>query len=383
MDSPDLQHSPDKGNDLQKAHSRSCGKKTKQLNPFRARKHPVMVYNPAVEEAARKDATQSKITVFDYKNGTCLEKVFGTVEEVYRFRDKDSVSWINIDGIRRKEVRAICDYFQVHQLTSEDIVSQGQRAKMDETGEVIFCLLPMLYFNAEDAMAEREQVSLLLMKNVVLSFQEDPSRDAFNTVRDKLRSDHSRLRAGGADALYNALLDAIVDQYFVVMEALGEKIEEVEDLIMKAPNNKTLVHVNHFRREVSLLRRTINPVRDLISGVLKTESSLIQKKTKTYFKDIYDHILQANETADNYRDLIVNLQDLYLNQVNLRMNEIMKVLAVVTALFAPLTLITGIYGMNFTHMPELHTRYGYFITLGVMFSLFGGMLYFFKKRGWF
>lgn len=342
-----------------------------------------MIYNPVTGESARKDADKTRITVFNYRNGSCEEKVFDKVEDVYHFRDEDTVTWINIDGIRRKEVRDLCNYFHVHMLTIEDILSIGQRAKMDEMNDMIFCLLPMLYFNSQDNIIEREQISILLMKNVVLSFQDDLTRDPFEGVRDKLRSEQSRLRAAGADALYSALLDAIVDQYFVVMESLGEKMEDVEEFIIRSPDNETPMRINHYRREVGTLRRAISPVADLLNGILKTENALIQKKTKSYFKDIHDHILQANETMENYRELIVILQDLYLNQVNLRMNVIMKVLAVVTALFAPLYLITGIYGMNFDNMPALHTRYGYFVTLGVMFVLFAGMLIFFRKRGWF
>lgn len=347
------------------------------------RRNAAVRYNPATGEQDRQDAAKSIITVFDYNSNGCTEKTYHSVEEVLPFRDTDSISWINIDGLIRQEVHALADHFQIHQLTVEDILSQGQRAKMDEFGDMIFCLLPMLVYQANEDTIEREQVSLVLTKHAVLSFQESADWDAFNPVREKLQTIHSRLRNSGIDALYNALLDAIIDQYFVAMESLAVKIEQIEELIMKSPSKRSLVSVNYLRREVSALRRAIMPVRELINGILKTESALIQKKTKNYFKDIYDHIIQANETADSYRDLIVNLQDLYLNQMNLRMNEVMKLLAVVTALFAPLTLITGIYGMNFVHMPELHTRYGYFVVLGVMFVLVIVMLNIFKKRGWF
>jgi len=360
------------------------GKLTWGMNPFHTRpKRPVMPYNPLRGDAGREDAARSRITVFDYKTDSLAEEIFESVEDVFRFRDRDSVSWINIDGLRKQEVRGLCEHFQVHPLTVDDILSQGQRAKTDEFGDYLFCLLPMLHFNEQYGSVDMEQVSILLMKNVVLSFQDEITWDAFDPVREKLRTERSRLRISGADALFNALLDAIVDQYFVAMEAVGVKIEYVEELIVKTPNRRTMVQVNFLRREVSGLRRRIAPVRELIGGIMKTESPLIQKKTKNYFKDIYDHIVQANDTSEGYRELIVNLQDLYLNQMNLRMNEIMKVLAVVTALFAPLTLITGIYGMNFDHMPELHTRYGYYVVLGVMFLLFCGMLLFFRKKHWF
>lgn len=352
-------------------------------NILRPQRKRVMDYNPASSSSARREPESSQITIFSYKGETCTVESVPAIEGIFPFRDMEEVSWINIDGLRREEVRKVCEYMGVHQLTIDDILSVGQRAKTDDFENIIFSLIPMLYFNPEFNMVEREQVSLLLFNNMVISFQEDPGRDAFNMIRDKLRSGNSRLRAAGPDALYSALLDAIVDQYFEVMEKLGIKIEGLEDLVIKEPNNRTLVRINHYRREISLLRRTISPVKDLIYGILKSESPLIQKKTKNYVKDIYDHIIQANETADNYRDLNINLQDLYVNQVNLKMNEIMKVLTVITALFVPLTLISGIYGMNFDNMPELHTRYGYYVTLGVMLLIFLSMLYFFKKRKWF
>lgn len=360
------------------------GRAARMMNSLHLKtRSPVMPYNPVRGDAGRQDAADSRITVFDYKADTFTEKTFSAIEDVLHFRDEGSVSWINIDGLRKKDIRTLCAHFQVHQLTVDDILSEGQRAKTDEIGDYIFCLLPMLHYNELQGSLETEQVSMLLMKNAVLSFQDEITWDAFDPVREKLRSEHSRLRTAGADSLLNALLDAIVDQYFVAMEGVGIKIEHVEELIVRSPNNRTMVQVNFLRREVSALRRRISPVRELIVGIMKTESPLIQKKTMNYFKDIYDHIIQAIETSEGYRELIVNLQDLYLNQMNLRMNEIMKVLAVVTALFAPLTLITGIYGMNFANMPELHTHYGYFVVLAVMMLLFSGMLLFFKKKRWF
>lgn len=353
------------------------------LKFLRSRSGNIISYNPAAGDLARKDAEKSQITLFSYTSSAYNEKSCSSLEDLIASAAEQAVNWINIDGIIRKQVLALGRQYHIHQLTLDDILSVGQRAKTDELDDVIYCLLPMLYFNTEFNTVESEQVSILLFKNMVLSFQEDLQRDPFNPVREKLRQDSSRLRTSGADALFNALLDAIVDQYFTVIEKIGVGIEDLEEWVIRLPDKRTLVKINHFRRETAYLRRAISPVKELVYGVVRSESALIQKKTKSYFKDIYDHIIQANETADNYRDLIMNLQDLYVNQVSLKMNEIMKVLAVVTALFAPLTLIAGIYGMNFANMPELHTRYGYFITLAVMLILFCGMLFFFKKRKWF
>lgn len=355
----------------------------KPIHFFGAQQKDIIAYNPAAGEESRKDAAKSRITVISYSADQCHETNFSQVDEWTGNQNDEGITWINVDGIIKKQVIALGEHYGVHQLTIDDILSVGQRAKMDDLDEMIFCLLPMLYFNVEFDTVESEQISILLFKNTVISFQDELEPDPFSQIREKLRTDNSRLRVSGADALYNALLDTIVDRYFMVIEKIGIRIEDLEELIIHTPDKRTLVKINHFRREASYLRRAINPVKELIYGMTRTETSLVQKKTKSYFKDIYDHIIQANETADNYRDLVMNLQDLYVNQVSLKMNEVMKVLAVVTALFAPLTLLAGIYGMNFDNMPELHTRYGYFITLAAMLLIFLGMLLFFKKRKWF
>lgn len=342
-----------------------------------------MPYNPVTGQATRKEPDSSKITVFEYTASSCEERILQDVQETRHYCSSPSTSWINIDGIRRNDVTAICEYYAIDNLIKEDILSVGQRAKTDEIGDIVSCLLPMLYFNKAFCTVEQEQVNLILGKNFVLSFQEDPTRDEFGPVRERLRTTGSKLRSGGADGLFYALLDIIVDNYFIVMEKLGEHIEDLEDVVPRQPNTKTLARINMMRKEVTTLRRAISPVRELVNDLLKSESPLIQKKTGKYFKDVYDHIVQANDTVESYRDMVLNLQDLYLNNMNLKMNEVMKVLAVVTTLMAPMTVIAGIYGMNFDNMPELHTRYGYFITLGVMAVIFCIMIYVFKKRKWF
>ncbi|WP_344973746.1 magnesium/cobalt transporter CorA [Compostibacter hankyongensis] len=352
-----------------------------QLNPLHPRKRPVMPYNPVTGSTQRKEAEKVHLRVFNYTPSGCSETVLQDVSEVVPFTEKASVSWVCVNGIRRKEVEALCARYNVDPLIKDDILSMGQRAKMDEIGDILYCLLPAIYFrnNAVDI----EQVSLVLGRNFLLSFGEQAPQDLFESLRERLRQDNTRLRSAGADYLLYSLLDTIVDNYFLAMEKLGEVIEDMEDLIPRRPTNRILVQVNRMRKEVTMIRRAMSPVRELVNGVLKSESPLIQKKTGKYFKDVYDHIIQANDTVESYRDMVMNLQDQYLNNMNLRMNEVMKVLAVVTTLMAPMTVIAGIYGMNFDHMPELHTRYGYFITLGVMGFILMVMIWIFKRRGWF
>ncbi|RBL93486.1 magnesium/cobalt transporter CorA [Chitinophaga flava] len=353
------------------------------LNPFKVKKQRIMNFNPATGVSSRKPSECSKVTVFDYNGSECTEKVLSSLEETFVYRDKPTFTWINIDGLRKEDVHTICAHFIIHPLIEEDILSIGQRAKMDEIGERLFCLLPMMYFNKETSTIDQEQVSIVMGKNFVISFQEDPTRDVFDPVRDKLRIPGSRIRNGTMDFLCYSLLDVIVDNYFQVLDKLGERIELMEDVVQHEPNTRTLARINFLRRQVFLFKRGIAPVRELVNGYLKSECDLLEDNVTKYYKDVYDHIIQCNDLADNYRDMILNVQDLYHSQLNLKMNEIMKVLAVVTTLLTPLTLIAGIYGMNFHNMPELESRNGYFYTLGGMGLLLILMIFIFRKRGWF
>ena len=331
----------------------------------------------------REEAAGSNIQVFDYTVQKLEEKTLDTITACYPLRDNNNLSWINIGGIRKKDVEAICNYFNIHVLIQEDILSVGQRPKMDEIDPILYCLLNMLYFNETTGAVEAEQISIVLGKDFVISFQEDSKRDVFNPIREKLRIATSKLRQGKADYLCYALLDMIVDHYYVVMEQLGERIEMLEEKIIRSSNTRALAEINNPRKELIVLKRNVSPVRELINGFIRSESDLLEEKTTKYFKDIYDHIVQANELAENYRDMMMNLQDLYLSNVNLRMNEVMKVMAVVTCLLAPATVIGGIFGMNFDRLPYIHDRNGFFIAVGLMLAIPVWMIYFFRKRGWF
>ena len=292
------------------------------------------------------------------------------------------VSWLNIDGLRKTDIENICNHFGIHPLIAEDILSIGQRPKMDELNGLLFCLLNMLYFNEEGNCVESEQVSIV-GENFVISFQEDAAKDVFNPLREKIKVAGSKIRQSGADYLFYSLIDMIVDNYFLVMEKLGERIETLEEDIIRRADTRTLSKINMLRKEMIVLKRSISPVREVINGILRSESNLVDDKTEKYFKDVYDHIMQANELAENYRDMMITLQDLYLNNVNLKMNEVMKVMAVVTCLLAPATVIGGIFGMNFTRIPWLHNDYGFFIAVGLMLIIPVWMIFVFKKKGWF
>lgn len=355
------------------------------LNPFKVRKQRLMNYNPVTGPLTRKQDICEKITIFNYNSTEFQEDTVSgdDIEVIFTHIDIQNTVWINVDGINKETVHKICTRLNIHFLLEDDIMSVGQRAKMDEIGEHLFCLLPMMYFNNEICAIEQEQVSIVLGKNFVISFQEDPDRDLFNHIRDKLRINNSRIRSAGADYLCYSMLDVIVDSYYSIIEKLGERIELMEDVVQHQANTRTQARINLLRRELLVFKRAVVPVRELVNGFFKSDSTLLEERTMKYFKDVYDHIIQANDLAENYRDMIMTVQDLYHSQINLKMNEIMKVLAVVTTLMAPLTFIAGIYGMNFKNMPELDTRYGYYYTLGFMFIMLGAMVLFFKKKKWF
>lgn len=353
------------------------------FNPLELlRTKKVLKVNPTVTPV-RTEPDSIKIFVYDYDGDTIEEKELSTVPACYNYIDSKKVTWINVDGLRKNDVEAICNHYGIHYLIMEDILSMGQRPKMDEIEGLLFCLLNMLYFNAKDATVEIEQISIVLGKNFVISFQEDEKRDVFNPLREKLKISSTKVRQNSADFLFYSLLDMIVDNYYVVMEKLGDKIEELEEDILRNANKKSLAKINMLRKEMIILKRNVGPVRDIVNGILRSESELIQERTEKYFKDIYDHIVQANDLAENYRDMMMNLHDLYLSNVNLKMNEVMKVMTVVTCLLAPATVIGGIFGMNFEIIPLLHNKWGFFISVGLMLFIPIVMIRVFRRRGWF
>lgn len=352
------------------------------LNPFERVSKKILRVNPTIE-SSRKEPKDSSITIYEYNEETLEIKRTHSIDDCQPSDNPDKVFWINIDGLRKVDVEKISAAFQIHPLITEDILSIGQRPKVDELGNIFFTLLNMLYYNEETTAIEAEQVSLVLGKNFVISFQEDPHRDLFNPVREKLKLKGSKIRNSRADYLFYSLIDMIVDNYFVIMDKLGEKIEALEEEIIQGARTLTLAKISYLRKEMIFLKRSTSPVREVIGSILRSENELINEQTEKYFKDVYDHIVQANELSENYRDMMLNLHDLYLSEVNLRMNEVMKVMAIVTCLLAPATVIGGIFGMNFNRMPWLHNQYGFLIAVGAMLLIPLWMIWMFKKRGWF
>ncbi len=340
------------------------------------------MYNP-ISAPRREDATQVKICVYEYDGRDINIHELKTVEDTFRFKDQSCVSWINIDGIRKDDVAKICRHFGIHPLIEEDILSVGQRPKMDEVDDIMYCLLNMLYFNDKTARVEQEQISIILGKGFVLTFQDDIERDVFDQIRDRLKMNNSKIRNTQADYLAYSLIDMIVDHYFLVMDKLSDRLEAVEDEIFHRAGADSLSYTNRLRKEIMVLRRNILPVRDMVSSIIRSDSDLLNAKVLRYFKDVQDHITQAADMVENYRDMMMNMQDLYLNKANIKMNEVMKLLAIVTCLMAPATVIGGIFGMNFDRIPYLHNQYGFWIAVGLMLLIPIYMIRAFKKRGWF
>ena len=353
------------------------------LNLFGTRRtREILNQNPTIIPL-REDSKEIRITVYDYNASSIEIYEPKTVKDCYRFLDSQTITWINVDGIRKADVELLCNHFNVHPLIQEDILSINQRPKMDDIDNVLFCLLNMLYYNSQKQTVEQEQISIVLGKNFVLSFQEDASRDVFNSLREKLKLPNSRIRQGKPDYLCYTMLDLIVDHYFIVMEKLGDQIETLEEEVVRSTSQRTLARINLLRKELIVLKRNMAPVRDLINGFIRSDSDLLEDQSTKYFKDIYDHIVQANDLSETYRDMMINMHDLYINNVNLKMNEVMKVMAIVTCLLAPATVIGGIFGMNFDAIPWLHNPYGFFGAVAVMLFIPIAMLWMFRKRGWF
>lgn len=342
----------------------------------------ILHVNPTVV-AERVDPDHVQIEAYDYNAESVEERKLNEVKDCFKYRDSNKISWINIDGIRKSDVEEVCAHFKIHSLIAEDILSMGQRPKMDEVEGVLYCLLNMLYYNDQKRTVETEQISIVLGTDFVISFQEDASRDVFDPLRNKLSIARSQIRQRTADYLLYAMLDMIVDNYFLVMEKLGDQIELVEEEVIRSSNTRSLAKINQVRKELIVLKRNIAPVRDLLNSMIRSESELLNDRTTKYFKDVYDHIVQAYDLSENYRDMMTSLQDLYVNNVNLRLNEVMKVMAIVTCILAPATVIGGIFGMNFEVIPYAHHQWGFYFAVGVMLLIPVWMIWMFRKRGWF
>ncbi len=327
-------------------------------------------------------AERTRLRLFDYDSGQLLEKELASVEEAFPFRDMATVTWINVDGLHETGViEQLGGRFGLHPLILEDIVNTEQRPKLEDFESYLYVVLKMLY-RETGGLIEAEQVSLILGQNFVLSFQEGGG-DAFEPVRERLRKNKGTLRKQGADSLLYALIDAVVDNYFIVLENFGEVTDDLEENILLAPTTETLATIKNLKRDLLFMRRGIWPLREVVSGLRHSDSPFIQNNTRLYFQDVYDHTIQVMDSVDNLREILSDMLDIYLSSVSHRLNEVMKVLTIIATIFIPLTFVVGIYGMNFDYMPELRWRWGYFAILAIMAVIGVAMLAYFKRKKWF
>jgi len=335
-----------------------------------------------------KKTEKVKITIIDYNEAQFQEKECKNVEECFPFKDKPTVTWINVDGIHQIEIiEKLGKQFGIHPLVLEDILNTGQRPKSEDFEDYLFIVLKMLYQDEKENEIMAEQVSLILGSNFVISFQEKEG-DVFNNIRERIRSGKGRIRKMGADYLAYTLMDAVVDGYFVILEKFGEKIEGMEEELITDPQPETLQSIHTMKREMIFLRKSVWPLREVISGIERGGSSLIQESTHIYLRDVYDHTIQVMDTIETFRDMLSGMLDLYLSSISNRMNEVMKVLTIIATIFIPLTFIAGIYGMNFDpdkspfNMPELNWFWGYPATIFAMIVVAAIMVAYFRRKKW-
>lgn len=331
------------------------------------------------------DAPRPVMTVFAFGPDGFVEQRLERAEQAAEYVGRWPVTWVNVDGLGDKAtIETLSTLFHIHPLAQEDIIYVHQRAKVETYKDNQFIVVRMV--SLKDRI-ETEQVSFFLGANYVLTFQERPG-DCFDPVRERIRKGGVRLRSSGADYLAYCLLDSVVDAYYPLLEAYGERLDALQDRVITKPDSGKLLQIHNARRDLRVLRRAIWPLREVFNTLCRDPLPLVQDETRLFFRDCYDHTIQVVDLVETYREISSDLTDLYLSGLSNRMNNIMKVLTIIATIFMPLTFVAGIYGMNFNpeasrwNMPELNWKYGYLFSLGLMLASVIGMLVFFRKRGW-
>ncbi|MEJ2109256.1 MAG: magnesium/cobalt transporter CorA [Acidobacteriota bacterium] len=335
-----------------------------------------------------KKLEKTQIRIIDYDEENLEEKRVDSVEECFPFKEKPTITWINIDGLHEVEIiEKIGQHFNIHPLILEDIANTGQRPKLDASGDCLFLSLKMLAMSEDSDAILREQFSFVVGPNFVISFQEKIG-DVFESVRERMRKQVPKTRFMYSDYLAYALVDAVVDGYFSVLETLSERMEKVEDQLLEDPGPEDLESIHELKRELALMRKAVWPLREVIGSLDRTDSELVHDFTRAYLRDLYEHTVQVIDTVETFRDMASGLLDLYLSSVSNRMNEVMKVLTIIATIFIPLGFLAGIYGMNFDtsispfNLPELGLRYGYILFWILVLLIGGGLFLFFKRKKW-
>jgi magnesium transporter len=327
-------------------------------------------------------AGKARITVIDFDSEQLDERQLDTIDEALHLKDLPTTTWLNIDGLHDIEIiETIGEHFNLHPLVLEDILNTGQRSKADDYGDYAYIVLKMLHVDQEKNEIRSEQISLVLGNHFLISFQEIEG-DVFASVRERIRKGRGRIRSSGCSYLAYALIDAIVDHYFIILETMGATIESLEEDLLAEPTAQTMETIHDLKRELIYVRKQVWPIREVINALIKGEIPLVHDKTVVFFRDVYDHTIQVMDTIESYRDVLSGMLDLYLSTISNRMNEVMKVLTIIATIFIPITFVAGIYGMNFKYMPELDWKWGYVAVWGIISAIALIMVIYFKRKKW-
>lgn len=329
----------------------------------------------------RKESATTKLDVIDYNLENYERFTSTSTADAFKFVDEDRITWFNIDGLSNvKEIQKLGEHYELHPLVMEDIVNTGQRPKIEEYPDYLFIVAKMLYY--KDGNIENEHISMIVGRNYLLTFQESDG-DVFDPVRERLENSRGRIRGRSADYLLFALLDSIIDNYFLVIDDISDRIETLESGLFTSKSNDNITQeIQELKSTILRIRRSVFPLREVVGRLEKMENGLIKDNTINYIRDLHDHIVQISENIEIYREMIWGLMDLYMTTISNKMNEVMKVLTIMASIFIPLTFIAGIYGMNFEYIPELEWKYSYFVLWGIMIIIFLCMLYYFKRKKW-
>ncbi|MES2661917.1 MAG: magnesium/cobalt transporter CorA [Pseudomonadota bacterium] len=333
-----------------------------------------------IGEKKREDV---QISIIQYSEDFFNEKNNASLEDCLNFKEKSPITWINISGIHdSKTIESIGKHFKFHSLTIEDIVNTAQRPKTEEYDTYFFIVLKMMTYNRDQKIIETEHLSLIFGEGYVITFQEDEG-DVFDFIRERLRSGKNRIKKNQSDYLAYSLIDAVMDNYFLALELLGDDVDQLDQEILSDSKPKHIQQIHGLKRHMLMLRKAVWPLREEVGTLLKSSSSLLHDSTKIFFRDLYDHIIQAIDMIEMHRESVMGMYDIYLSNINFRMNEVMKFLTLISTIFIPLTFIVGVYGMNFENMPELKWDNGYYYIWTAMIISVVGMILYFKKRRWF
>lgn len=348
----------------------------------RIKKHHFQIGAPPGTMILNPEEKAPSIKIFDYDRDQYVEKDHATIEDCLISIDTTSITWIHISGYRDpKMLQTFGTHFTLHPLLLEDITTSSERSKLEDYKDNLFIVLRMLLMSEEKNEVYDEQVNIILGKNYVITLIEQ-DRNIFQPIFERIRKGKNRIRSLGADYLAYAIIDIIVDNYFIILEKIDEGLEKLEGELVNQPKPSTLQKIQTAKRQMALLRKSVWPVREVISQFRRLETELIQYTTHTYMHDVYDHTIQAIDTIEGFRDIVGGMLEIYLSNISQRLNEIMKFLTVVSTIFTPLTFLASLYGMNFISIPGLQWKGGFYLMIACMTVVAIALLHLFRRKKW-